>query len=175
MCIRDRYHCVVQSFSYWIVLKVLAAIQFRSRAEWRNLPYFPAISQAFRHREVQKDCQNRKREIGYMPLENCPLLKTAYFQSLFSMWLWFKPNEEEREGGERELIYVGHVFVRFVERVGSGIRNAEFATLFFCYLWKIISHLQFKLILFSVLSLFFLVFSFLSVIFGHSEKRTILA
>ena len=82
------YHCVVQSFSYWIVLKVLAVIQFRSRGEWRNLPYF-AISQVFRHREVQKDCQNRKREIGYMPLENCPFLKTAYFQSLFSMWLWF--------------------------------------------------------------------------------------
>ena len=43
-----------------------------------NLPYF-AISQAFRHREVQKDCQKRKREIGYIPLENCPFLKTAYF------------------------------------------------------------------------------------------------
>ena len=43
----------------------------------------------FRYREVQKDCQNRKREIGYMLLENCPFLKTAYFQSLFSMWLWF--------------------------------------------------------------------------------------
>ena len=41
------------------------------------------------------------------------------------------------------LFAVGHVFVRFVERVGSGIRNAEFATLFFCYLWKIISHLQY--------------------------------
>ena len=40
------------------MLNVLAAIQFRSRGEWRNLPYF-AISQAFRNREVQKDCQNR--------------------------------------------------------------------------------------------------------------------
>ena len=69
-------------------VNVLAAIQFRSRGEWRNLPYF-AISQAFRHREVQRDCQNRMREIGYMPLENCPYLMTAYFQSLFSMWLWF--------------------------------------------------------------------------------------
>ena len=82
------YHCVVLSFSYWIVLKVLAAIQFRSRGEWRKLPHL-AISPAFLHREVQKDCQNRKREIGYMPLEDCPFLKTAYFQSLFSMWLWF--------------------------------------------------------------------------------------
>ena len=34
---------------------------------------------------------------------------------------------------------------------------------------------HFKLLLFSLLSLFFLVFSFLSVIFGLSEKRTILA
>ena len=34
---------------------------------------------------------------------------------------------------------------------------------------------HFKLILFSLLSLFFLVFSFLNVIFGLSEKRTILA
>ena len=31
-------------FSYWIVLKVLAAIQFRSNDEWRNMPYL-AISQ----------------------------------------------------------------------------------------------------------------------------------
>ena len=41
------------------------------------------------------------------------------------------------------LFTVGHVFVGFVERVGSGILNAEFGTLFFCYLWKIISHLQY--------------------------------
>ena len=121
------YHCVVQSFSYWIVSKVLAAIQFRSRAEWRNLPYF-AISQAFRHCEVQKDCQNRKREIGYMPLENCPFLKTAYFHSLFSMWLWFQPNEEERECGERELIYCRPCFCRVCGTRGiwnpeCGIRN----------------------------------------------------
>ena len=34
---------------------------------------------------------------------------------------------------------------------------------------------HFKLISFSLLSLFFLVFSFLSVTFGLSEKRTILA
>ena len=34
---------------------------------------------------------------------------------------------------------------------------------------------RFKLISFSLLSLFFLVFSFVGVIFGHSEKRTILA
>ena len=25
--------------------------------------------------EVQKDCQNRKRETGYMPFANCPFLK----------------------------------------------------------------------------------------------------
>ena len=105
-----------------MVLKVLAAIQFRSRGEWRNLPYF-AISQAFRHREVQKDCQNRKREIGYMPLENCPFLKTAYFQSLFSMWLWFEPNEEEREGGERELIYCRPCFCMVCRT--RGIWNPE--------------------------------------------------
>ena len=65
-----------------------------------------------------------------MPLENCPFLKTAYCQSLFSMWLWFSPNEEGREGDERKLIYVRHVFVGFVEGEDSGIRNAEFATLF---------------------------------------------
>ena len=86
--ITPGYHCVVLSFSYWIVLKVLAAIQFRSRGEWRKLPYL-AISPAIRHRQVQKDCQNRKREIGYLPLEDCPFLKTAYFQSLFSIWVWF--------------------------------------------------------------------------------------
>ena len=55
-----------------------------------RIPAFPyALSRAFCHREVQKDCQNRKQEIGYVTLENCPFLKTAYFQSLFSMWLRF--------------------------------------------------------------------------------------
>ena len=60
-----------------------------------------------------------------MPLDNCPFLKTAHFQSLFSMWLWL-PNEEGRERGERKLIYVRHVFVGFVEGEESGIRNPEF-------------------------------------------------
>ena len=56
---------------------------------WVAKPAYLAISPAFRHREVQKDCQNRKWEIGYLPLENCQFLKTAYFKSLLSMWLWF--------------------------------------------------------------------------------------
>ena len=60
-----------------------------------------------------------------MPLDNCPFLKTAHFQPLFSMWLWFYPNEEGREGSERKLIYVRHVFVGFVEGEESGIRNSE--------------------------------------------------
>ena len=190
-----------------------------------------------------------------MPLETCPFLKTAYFQSLFSMWLQFYPNEEGREGGERELIYCPPCFWRVCGRDGiwnpeSGIRNAEFATLFlllvvenhfafttfFCTSffknYRILSRKSqksfqpalgtrggfpiqtvavverclnlnilrlkrrylrlinydsnvkckcevliryFNLILLSLLSLFFLVFSFLSVIFGLSEKRTILA
>ena len=87
-----------------------------------------SISTAFRHRKVQKDCQNRKREIGKMPLDNCPFLKTGDFQSLFSMWLRFYPNEEGRKGGERKLIYARHVFVGFVEgkNLESGIRNSEY-------------------------------------------------
>ena len=64
--------------------------------------YFASVSPS---RIAQKDCQNRKREIEYIPLENCPFLRTAYFQSLFSMWLWFLPNKEWRQGSEHELIY----------------------------------------------------------------------
>ena len=181
-----------------------------------------------------------------MPLVNCPFLKPVYFKPLFSMWLWFSPNEEGGEGGERELIYCPPCFCRVCGT--AGIWTPECGIQFnsqpfsFCYLWKIISHLQyffvslflklqnikqevsdvflacsrhqggslsklslllkdvsikyitinydsrtaeqckcevsighFKLILFSLLSLFFLVFSFLSVIFGLSEKRTFLA
>ena len=184
-----------------------------------------------------------------MPLENCPFLKTA-FNHCFPCGCSFKQTKKREKVVNVSLFTVGHVFVGFVERVGSGMLNAEFATLFFCYLWKIISHLQyffvslflilqnikqevsevflacsrhrgdslsklllllkmsqfkylllkrrylklinydsrtveqckcevsihhFKLILFSLLSLFFVVFSFLIVIFGLSEKRTILA
>ena len=105
------------------------------------MPYF-AISQAFRHREVQKDCQNRKLEIGYMPLENCPFLKTA-FNHCFPCGCSFKQTKKREKVVNVSLFTVGHVFVGFVERVGSGMLNAEFATLFFCYLWKIISHLQY--------------------------------
>ena len=80
------------------------------------------------------------------------------------------------------LFTVCHVFVEFVEGMESGIRNAEFATLFL--LLFVENHFAFTiffgisflyLILFSLLSLFFLVFSFVSVIFGLSERRTILA
>ena len=39
--------------------------------------------QSYSIADVQKDCQNRKQEIGYMPLEHCPFLMTAYFLSLF--------------------------------------------------------------------------------------------
>ena len=55
-----------------------------------------------------------------MPLETCPFLKTVYFESLFSMWLWFLPNEEGTEGGERELIYCPPCFRRVCGRVESG-------------------------------------------------------
>ena len=82
---------------------------------WRPFSFSPGVSgwtcptwpfrQRFSIANVQKDCQNRKREIGYMPLENCSFLKIAYFKSLFSIWLWFLPNKERRQGGERELIY----------------------------------------------------------------------
>ena len=128
------------------MLKVLAVIQFWSRGEWRNLPYL-AISPAFSHSEVQKDCQNRKREIGYMPLVNCPFLKPVYFKPLFSMWLWFSPNEEGGEGGERELIYCPPCFCRVCGT--AGIWTPECGIQFnsqpfsFCYLWKIISHSQY--------------------------------
>ena len=44
------YHCVVPSFSYWIVLNVLAAIQFWFKGEWWNFPYL-TVSPAFLHRE----------------------------------------------------------------------------------------------------------------------------
>ena len=107
------------------MLKVLAAIQFRSRGEWRNLPYF-AISPAFRHCEVQKDCPNRKREIGYMPLKNCPFLKTAHFPCGYG----FNQTKKREKAVNVSLFTVRHVFVGFVEGEESGIRNAEFATLF---------------------------------------------
>ena len=137
------------------MLNVLAAIQFRSRGEWRNLPYF-AISQAFRHREVQKDCQNRKREIGYMSLENCPFLKIAYFQSLFSMWVWFQPKEEGRQGGERKLIYCPPCFWRDLWNVRnpeSGMRNSQsfkYSPVRFFFFLFVENHFAFTIIISSL-------------------------
>ena len=65
-----------------------------------------------------------------MPLETCPFLKTAYFQSLFSMWLGFNQTKKGEKAVNVSLFTVRHVFVEFVEGEESGIQNAEFATLF---------------------------------------------
>ena len=89
----------------------------------------------FRYREVQKDCQNRKREIGYMPLENCPFLKTAMhtFNHCFPCGCGFNPKKKREKAVNVSLFTVGHVFVGFVhvERVG----------IFFCFsFFKIIEY-----------------------------------
>ena len=83
------------------MLNVLAAIQFRSRVSGETCLTVFAILPAFRHREVQKDCQNRKREIGYMPLENCPFLKLHTFNHCFPCGYGFKPMKKSRveDGG----------------------------------------------------------------------------
>ena len=63
-----------------------------------------------------------------MPLENCPFLTIAYFQSLLPIWLWFLPNEEGRQGGEWELIYYPPCFwtdLWKVRNLESGMRNSQ--------------------------------------------------
>ena len=88
------------------------------------LPFhFTSISPS---RIAQKDFQSRKREIEYMPLENCPFLMTAHFQSLISMWLCFLPNKEWRLSGEHELICCPpclQMGLRNARNLESGIRN----------------------------------------------------
>ena len=89
-------------------------------------------------RIAQKNCQNRKREIEYMALENCPFLTTAYFQSLFSMWLCFLPNKEWRQSGEHELICCPPCLRMGLRNVrNSLIRNAEFAIFQILTCWSI--------------------------------------
>ena len=86
------------------------------------MPYL-AISPTFCHREVQKDCQNRKREIGYMPLENCPFLKTAYLNHCFPCGYGSNPTKKgEKAVNVSFVITVRHVFVVFGN---VGIRNPE--------------------------------------------------
>ena len=105
------------------MLNVLAAIHFQSRGEWQNLPYL-AISPTFLHRKVQKDCQNRKREIEYMQLKNCPFLKTL--NHCFPCGYGSNRTKKgEKAVNVSFVITVRHVFVVFVERRESGIRNAE--------------------------------------------------
>ena len=131
------------------MLKVVAATHFRSRDKLRNLPYL-TVSPGFSIANVQKDFQDRKPEIEYMPLENCPFLTIAYFQSLFPIWLWFLPNEEGRQGGEWELIYYPPCFwtdLWKVRNLESGMRNSQSfkyspVRVFLLYLSKIISNLQ---------------------------------
>ena len=66
-----------------------------------------------------------------MPLETCPFLKTVYFQSLyFPCGYGFNQTKKGEKAVNVSLFTVHHVFVEFVEGMESGIRNAEFATLF---------------------------------------------
>ena len=116
------------------MLKVLAAIQVRSRGEWRNLLYF-ATSPAFRHREVQKDCPNRKREIGVYATLNLSIPKDCILSiTVFHVSMVLT---EGREGGERELIYCPPCFCKVSGREGiwnpeSGMRNSQPIS----FLWK---------------------------------------
>ena len=106
------------------MLKVLAAIQFRSRGEWRNLPYF-AISPAFRHREVQKDRQNRKRQIGICHSKIVRSYRPHTFNHCFPCGYGFNQRKKREKAVNVSLFTIRHVFVGFVEGEKSGIRNAE--------------------------------------------------
>ena len=95
--------------------------------------HFTSVSPS---RIAQKDCQNRKREIEYMPLETCPFLTTANFQSLFSMWLCFLPNKEGRQSGEHELICCPSCLrmgLRNARNLESGMREFTIFQIFTCW------------------------------------------
>ena len=108
------------------MLKALAAIQFRSRGEWRNLSYF-AISQAFRHREVQKDCQIESEKSGICHSKIVHSLRLHTFNHCFPCGCGFNQTKKREKAVNVSLFTVGHVFVGFVERVGSesGMRNSQ--------------------------------------------------
>ena len=111
------------------MLKVLAAIQFRSRGEWRNLPYF-AISPAFHNRKVQRDnvrIESEKSGKCHSIIVHSYRLHT--FNHCFACGYGFNPTKKGKKTMERDLNSVRHVFVGFVEGRESRIRNAEFATL----------------------------------------------
>ena len=63
------------------------------------------------YREVQKYCQNTKREIGYMPLENCSFLKTYCFSCGYGS---NRTKKGEKAVNVSFVITVRHVFVVFV-------------------------------------------------------------
>ena len=65
----------------------------------------------------------------YTPLENCPFLKIAYYQSLFSYGFGFYQIKNGDKAVNVNLFTVHHVCEGFVERrnLESGIWNAEFA------------------------------------------------
>ena len=124
------------------MLKVLAAIQFRSRGEWRNLPYL-AISPAFLQSEVQKDCQNRKREIGVNATRKLSTPKDCILSITFFHVVMVLT--QRRRGRRRcNVNLLSAMFLEGlwnVSNLESGMRNSR--PFSFCYLWKIISHLQY--------------------------------
>ena len=68
------------------MLKVLAAIQFRSRGKWRNLPYF-AISQAYKkgYKTVERELTVSHVFVGFVEgtnLDSGIRIRNAEFATL---------------------------------------------------------------------------------------------
>ena len=126
---------------------------------WRPFSFSPGVSvgtyptwpfrQRFSIANVQKDCQNKKREIGCMPLENCPFLKIGYFNHFFPYGYGFYQIKNGDKAVNVNLFTVRHVCEGLWNggNLGSGMRNSQSfkyspVRVFLFYLSKIISHLR---------------------------------
>ena len=106
------------------MLKVLAAIQVRSRGEWRNLPYF-AISPVFRLVKSRRIVRIESEKSGKCHSKLVHYLRLHTFNHCFPCGYGFNQTKKGEKAVNVSLFTVRHVFVEFVEGMESGIRNPE--------------------------------------------------
>ena len=124
------YQFFVPSFSYWIVFKYLAAIQFRSRGEWRNFPYLAILPTSLCRKCPEEfpeyKARNRVFVTRGLSIPNEFILLITVFHVAIALM-------QRRREKAMKLINRYLLSAMFLEglwnvrNVESGIRNAEFA------------------------------------------------
>ena len=129
------------------MLNVLAAIQVRSRGECSETCHTLPFRRYFAIVKSRRVVRIESEKSGKCHSKLVHSLRLHTFNHCFPCGYGFNQTKKGEKAMKVSLFTVHHVFVEFVEGIECGIRNPESGMrnsqpFSFCYLWKIISHLQ---------------------------------